>query len=149
MSIKKGFKLPYLLLLVVIISIGFVLSYNSSIKKLNYNQFNVKELSAENVVIPYIKSKHRLPDYYITKNKAREMGWNANQGNLCSKIPGKIIGGDLFKNRENLLPNKKGRVWFEADLNYNCGSRGKDRVIFSNDGLIFVTYNHYKSFEKR
>lgn len=149
MSTKNKLTSPYLLLLGVIIIAAFILSYNNASKKLDVDQFDVKKLSSETIVIPYLKEHHKLPDYYITKKKARQMGWNANEGNLCDKLPGKVIGGDVFFNRENSLPNKNGRKWFEADLNYNCGHRGKDRLIFSNDGLIFVTYNHYKTFEPK
>nr|WP_294682284.1 ribonuclease domain-containing protein [uncultured Anaerotignum sp.] len=31
-------------------------------------------------------------------------------------------------------------------MNYKWGYRGNDRILYSNDGLIFVTYDHYKTF---
>ena len=58
------------------------------------------------------------------------------------------IGGDYFGNRENLLPNKKNRKWYECDINYNGGYRNSERIVFSNDGLIYYTSNHYESFEQ-
>lgn len=110
---------------------------------------SIDKLTRKSVVVPYVKQNNKLPNYYITKRDARERGWIASEGNLCEVLPGRAIGGDIFSNRERQLPYKKGRIYYEADLNYNCGNRNADRLIFSNDGLIFVTYNHYKTFEKQ
>lgn len=87
-----------------------------------------------------------LPDYFITKSEARELGWVAQEGNLHEVAPGASIGGDGFQNREKLLPAAQGRKWYEADINYTGGTRGADRIVFSNDGLIYMTRDHYKSF---
>jgi len=110
---------------------------------------DVNQLSSEQVVIPYLKAHHRLPDYYLTKEAAREQGWSPEKGNLCDVLPGKIIGGDHFFNRDGQLPDKRGRKWFEADLNYDCATRNADRLLYSNDGLIFVTYDHYRTFQEK
>lgn len=59
---------------------------------------------------------------------------------------GKIIGGDVYKNNEGKLPQANGRVWYEADINYSSGYRGSDRIFYSNDGLIFVSYDHGTTF---
>lgn len=99
-------------------------------------------------VADYIKEHHKLPDNFITKNEAKKLGWDAQKGNLHKVAPGKSIGGDIFRNREKKLPDKKGRVWYEADINYTSGHRGKDRILFSNDGLIYKTEDHYKTFEQ-
>ncbi len=109
----------------------------------------IDALTAEKVVVPFVKNHGKLPDYYITKKEAREKGWSASNGNLCDVLPGKAIGGDVFTNREGKLPTMPGRTWFEADLNYNCGRRNAHRLVFSNDGLVYVTHDHYKSFEKK
>ncbi|MCO6563859.1 MAG: ribonuclease [Apibacter sp.] len=148
MKIKKQ-SLFYSLFFGVLLIISLILSYNLSNKKLNLEQFNIEQLSSEDIVINYIKKNHSLPNYYIKKMEARKAGWRPEKGNLCRILPGKIIGGDIFKNIENKIPSKKGRKWIEADLNYKCGMRGPDRVIFSNDGLIFVTYDHYNTFQQR
>lgn len=110
---------------------------------------NIDELTQENIVIPYIKKHGELPDYYITKSEAKSLGWVPSKGNLCEIAPGKAIGGDIWTNRQKSLPTKSGRRYFEADLNYNCGNRNADRVVFSNDGLVFVTHDHYKNFEEK
>lgn len=107
------------------------------------------DLTDEKIIIPYLKKHQRLPDYYITKGEARKLGWVASDGNLCEVLPGKAIGGDRFGNREGKLPKKTGRQYFEADLNYNCGRRNADRVVYSNDGLIYLTKDHYKTFQKQ
>lgn len=146
MKYKKNTFFYFLFIGLLGILIVFYNTKTITHKVINKNQFNVKALSAEKYIIPYLKKNNHLPNYYITKNEARKLGWKPEKGNLCEVIPNKVIGGDYFNNRQQKLPNKKGRKWFEADLNYTCGNRGTDRVIFSNDGLIFVTYDHYKSF---
>lgn len=108
---------------------------------------NIDELTNENTVINYVKSNHRLPDYYITKGEARKQGWVASKGNLCDVLPGRAIGGDNFSNREKTLPS--GNKYFEADVNYNCGNRNADRIVFTKNGEVWLTKNHYKSFEKQ
>jgi len=113
------------------------------------NSLSIDELTGEKRVVEYLKANGRLPDCYITKSEAARRGWNAAAGNLCNVLPGKAIGGDHYSNRERSLPSAPNRQYFEADLNYNCGNRGADRVIFSNDGLIFVTHDHYQTFEKQ
>ena len=97
-------------------------------------------------VADYIRKHGELPDNYITKQEARELGWVASEGNLHLVAPNKSIGGDRFGNREGLLPKAEGRVWYEADINYKSGARNADRIVFSNDGLIYMTTDHYKSF---
>ncbi|CRH26303.1 Ribonuclease [Chlamydia trachomatis] len=96
-----------------------------------------------------MKKNKRLPDYYITKREAREKGWEPSKGNLCDVLPGKAIGGDYFGNREGKLPKESGRKYFEADVNYDCGRRDAERMVFSNDGLVFISKDHYKSFEQK
>lgn len=110
---------------------------------------SIDELTAASVVVPYVKEHKQLPDYYIKKNEARQQGWNPAAGNLCDVLPGRAIGGDVFSNREGRLPKANGRKWFEADLNYNCGNRNADRLLFSNDGLVFITTDHYKTFDEQ
>lgn len=56
-----------------------------------------------------------------------------------------LIGG-VFFNKKQQLPAAAGRIWYEADINYDGGFRGTDRILYSNDGLIFVTYDHYRTF---
>lgn len=107
---------------------------------------SIDQLTQQKRVVSYLKQHQRLPNYYISKKQARNQGWDARNGNLCSVLPGKAIGGDRFSNREGRLPAAHKRVWHEADINYQCGRRGADRLLYSNDGLIFVTRDHYKTF---
>jgi guanyl-specific ribonuclease Sa len=58
------------------------------------------------------------------------------------------IGGDVFGNREGMLPKSDGRKWFECDINYSGGYRGAERIVYSNDGLIYYTNDHYKTFKQ-
>jgi len=88
----------------------------------------------------------RLPDYYITKHDAVKLGWKSLRGNLSEVAPGRTIGGDPYRNHEKILPDANGRLWYEADINYTGGYRGADRLFYSNDGLIFVSYDHGNTF---
>ena len=94
----------------------------------------------------HLKMYGRLPSYYITPEYAINEGWNAKKGDLFIKCPGKMIFGGVYQNRNGHLPSAVGRIWYEADINYESGYRGTDRILFSNDGLIFVTYDHYHTF---
>lgn len=114
---------------------------------LSNNPANIDELTAESKVIEFVKTNHRLPDYYITKSEARKSGWIASKGNLCDVLPGKAIGGDQFSNREKHLPNTA--KYYEADVNYNCGNRNADRIVYTKNGDVYLTKNHYRSFEKQ
>jgi len=113
----------------------------------NSQENSIDHLTKEDVVINYVKENRRLPDYYITKTEARNQGWIASKGNLCEVLPGKAIGGDKFSNREKTLPS--GNQYFEADVNYNCGNRNADRIIYTKNGEVWLTKNHYKTFEKQ
>ncbi|MDP9956485.1 ribonuclease domain-containing protein [Epilithonimonas hungarica] len=107
----------------------------------------IQELTNETKVISYVKSNHKLPDYYITKSEAKNKGWIPSKGNLCEVLEGKAIGGDKFSNREKQLP--KGEQYYEADVNYNCRNRNADRIVFTKNGDVWLTKNHYKTFEKK
>ena len=109
---------------------------------------SIEQLTQQDRVVSYLREHQRLPDFYITKKQARAEGWDASAGNLCSAGPGRAIGGDRFSNREKRLPQKAKRVWREADINYHCGRRQADRLIYSNDGLIYITRDHYRTFTK-
>ena len=88
----------------------------------------------------------KLPDYYVTKEVAEDLGWKKWKGNLDDVLPGKMIGGNIYKNLEKKLPDSKGRIWYEADIDYDGGYRNRKRILYSNDGLNFVSYDHYQTF---
>lgn len=89
-----------------------------------------------------------LPNYYITKEEAKGSGWISGEGNLSDASPRKMIGGEIFKNNECKLPDASNRIWYEADIDYISGYRNTYRILYSNDGLIFVTYDHYQTFHE-
>ncbi len=94
----------------------------------------------------YIHTYDKLPDNFITKNEASKLGWESNKGNLWEVTDQMSIGGDRFGNREGNLPKKDGRQYFEADINYEGGYRGAERIVYSDDGLIYYTGDHYDTF---
>ena len=101
--------------------------------------------SKEDVAL-YIHLYGRLPGNFITKKQARSLGWKS--GSLEKYAPGKCIGGDHFGNYEGLLPKAPGRTYTECDIGtLGAKSRGAKRIVFSNDGLIYYTPDHYESFE--
>lgn len=95
----------------------------------------------------YIHTYNKLPDNYVSKSKAKNMGWVASKGNLLKVCKGCSIGGDKFTNREGNLPKAKGRQYYECDIDYDGGTRNAKRIVYSNDGLIYYTDDHYKTFE--
>jgi guanyl-specific ribonuclease Sa len=113
----------------------------------NVNENPIDRLTNQVLVINYVKANQKLPDYYVTKGEAKSRGWVSSKGNLCDVLPGKAIGGDKFSNREKTLP--AGNQYFEADVNYECGRRNADRIVFTKNGEVWLTKNHYKSFEKQ
>ena len=92
----------------------------------------------------YIHTYGCLPENFMTKNEARKLGWEG--GGLEDYAPCMCIGGDRFGNYEGLLPSKKGRTWYEADCYYTKGKRNAHRILYSNDGLVYYTDDHYESF---
>ena len=104
--------------------------------------------TSKDEVAAYIYEFGHLPSNYITKEKAEDAGWKTEGLDLDEACPGKSIGGDKFSNREGKLPKAKGRTWTECDIDYHGGrSRGAKRIVFSNDGLIYYTGDHYETFE--
>ena len=100
--------------------------------------------SKEDVAL-YIYQYGTLPKNFITKDQARKLGWDG--GGLEPYAPGKCIGGDKFGNYEKLLPVKSGRTYTECDIGtLGAKSRGAKRIVFSNDGLIYYTDDHYETF---
>ncbi len=93
-----------------------------------------------------LKYESKLPDYYLTNAQAKANGWKPKSANLSTACPDKMIFGGEYKNKDTHLPKTDGRIWYEADINYQSGFRNNQRIVFSNDGLIFVTYDHYKTF---
>lgn len=100
--------------------------------------------SKEDVAL-YIHQYGELPQNFITKAEAQKLGWTG--GSLEKYAPGKCIGGDNFGNYEGLLPKKSGRKYTECDIDtLGASSRGAKRIVFSNDGLIYYTDDHYATF---
>ena len=98
-------------------------------------------------VAAYINEFSKLPHNYITKGEAQKLGWKT-KGTLDKVAPGKSIGGDRFGNYEGKLPKAKSRSWKECDIDYVRGNRNAKRLLYSNDGLIYYTEDHYKSFTR-
>ena len=104
------------------------------------------EYTSKDDVALYIHTYNKLPKNFITKDEAEDLGWHG--GGLEKYAPGKSIGGDRFGNYEGQLPEKRGRTYHECDIDTRGKkSRGAKRIVFSNDGLIYYTEDHYESFE--
>lgn len=116
-------------------------------KENNKNIIKEGKYTSKEDVAKYIEKYKTLPSNYIKKNEAKNKGWNAEKGNLDKILKGKSIGGDRFGNFEKKLPDKKGRKWFEADIDYKGGHRNSKRIVYSNDGYIYYTEDHYNNFE--
>jgi len=105
--------------------------------------------TSKDEVALYIHTYGHLPNNFVTKDEAEDAGWKTEGLDIDEACPGKSIGGDRFGNREGLLPKAKGRTWYECDIDYHGGrSRGPKRIVYSSDGLIYYTEDHYESFEQ-
>lgn len=102
--------------------------------------------TSKDEVAEYLYLYGHLPDNFITKKEAQALGWEG--GSLEPYAPGMCIGGSRFGNYEGLLPEKEGRTYTECDIDtLGADARGAKRIVFSNDGLIYYTEDHYESFE--
>lgn len=104
--------------------------------------------TSKDEVALYIHLYGHVPSNYITKTKARKAGWVQEDGNLWDVLPGMSIGGGGFSNDDGMMPDAPGRQWYEADIDYQGGYRNAKRLVYSNDGLIYYTDDHYETFER-
>lgn len=143
---KQNMKHKLLSLLGLLVFAGLFIGY-----ELYFNQPKDLDKSgsytSKEAVSLYLVTYETLPDNYITKSEAMKLGWKSSEGNLWDVTDQKSIGGDVFRNREKALPLKEGRTYYEADIDYEGGYRNEKRIVYSDDGLIYYTHDHYKNFE--
>ena len=104
------------------------------------------EYTSKDEVALYLHTYGHLPRNYITKYEAQDLGWRG--GSLEPYAPGMSLGGTRFKNYEGTLPEKEGRKYYECDIDYDGKKRNAKRIVWSDDGLIYYTEDHYESFER-
>ena len=98
-------------------------------------------------VAKYLYTYGHLPSNFIKKKEAQELGWVSKEGNLWEVAPGMSIGGDYFGNYEGILPEAEDRDYYECDIDFDGTYRNAKRIVYSNDGLIYYTEDHYETFE--
>ncbi|MDO4938899.1 MAG: ribonuclease domain-containing protein [Lachnospiraceae bacterium] len=126
-------------------------NYPEEVSEPDSGTIEIKEdgyYSSKDEVAAYIHRFGKLPGNYITKSKARKLGWGQNSDSLGEVLPGMSIGGGRFGNNEGLLPEAQGREYYECDIDFDGEKRNAKRIVYSNDGLIFYTEDHYESFEQ-
>ncbi|MFC0433664.1 polymorphic toxin-type HINT domain-containing protein [Kutzneria buriramensis] len=130
----------------VLVGADPVLVHNSTCIKL-YQDLSAAE--AANSAVDSLRSTGRLPAEYITKDEAEKLGWQPGKA-LNNYAPGRQIGGDTYRNDDHLLPEAPGRTWYEADVGISpMMKRSKQpgwRLLYSDDGLAYVTSDHYETF---
>ena len=97
-------------------------------------------------IADYLFAHGELPDNFITKKEAQALGWDSTRNYVSDVAPGKSIGGDRFGNYEGNLPKVKGRTYYEADCYYTEGKRTAERIVYSSDGHVWYTEDHYVTF---
>ena len=97
-------------------------------------------------IADYIFAHGELPENFLTKREAQNLGWDSRYNYVSDVAPGMSIGGDRFGNYEGALPKVQGRQYYEADCWYTGGKRNAYRVIYSNDGHVWYTEDHYQTF---
>ena len=136
-----------LLLAAVMLLTGYAASASG-----NKNQNTAKQGAASEAmdeaqrIADYIFEYGQLPDNFIRKQEAERLGWDSRYNYISDVAPGKSIGGDRFGNYEERLPVVPGRKYYEADCWYKGGKRNAYRIIYSNDGHVWYTEDHYKTF---
>lgn len=150
MNKKLMFFLALILTLLLMgsVSAGFFdfLNFGGDSGSSNVNVVEDGQYCTVNEVAAYIKEFHKLPSNYITKSEARDLGWQG--GPLKKYAPGKSIGGDVFTNRQHILPDSKDK-YIECDINANGTSRGAERIVYNTGNFkVYYTSNHYESFEE-
>lgn len=103
--------------------------------------------TSKDEVAEYLHTYGHLPSNFITKKEAKKLGWVSSEGNLWDVAPGMSIGGDYFGNYEGNLPEADGRDYYECDIDFDGTYRDAKRIVYSNDGLIYYTEDHYETFE--
>lgn len=129
---------------ILLIALSFILYFTLPKEELPVTKGEA--YSSKEEVAAYLHYFEELPINYLTKKEASALGWVAKEGNLWEVTDQMSIGGDVFGNREKLLPEKEGRKYYECDIDYNGGTRNAKRIVYSNDGLIYYTEDHYESF---
>ena len=97
-------------------------------------------------IADYLFEYGELPPNFITKKEAQALGWDSSRNYLSDVAPGMSIGGDRFGNYEGILPKVKGRTYYEADCYYTGGKRTAERIVYSSDGHVWYTGDHYRTF---
>ena len=97
-------------------------------------------------IADYLFEHGELPENFITKEEAQALGWDSSRNYVSDVAPGKSLGGTYFGYYERKLPKAKGRVYHECDCNYTGGKRGAERIVYSSDGRVWYTADHYETF---
>ena len=96
---------------------------------LNVDDIDIAEdgtYDSKEEVAAYISTYHKLPSNYITKKEAKALGWHG--GSVEKYAPGKCIGGDIFTNRQSILPIT--HEYRECDIDtLGASSRGPKRIV--------------------
>ena len=134
----------WLTLLVVLVAGGVARADEVALQRFAQS-LGIRDVPAFVEAVTSLRQSGTLPQRYVTRDQAEQLGWRAG-ADLCRVAPGRAIGGDPFANRERRLPSGSGRVWHEADLDFACGRRNASRLLWSSDGLIYVSVDHYRTF---
>ncbi|MDO5047660.1 MAG: ribonuclease domain-containing protein [Anaerococcus sp.] len=138
MKVKR--KIFYLLTTFILILTGCIGANNEeNILDEDKAYYSLEDVSA------YLSYYEKLPNNYLTKEQALDLGWEPSLGNLWEVTDKAVIGGDYFGNYEGNLPDAS---YKEADVNYDGGRRGSERIVYDDDFNIYYTKDHYETFER-
>jgi len=148
MNRNKLFRIFVILLTAVMLFSTFAASAAGNKNRKNTEAETAEAMAAAQEIADYLFEYGELPDHFIRKKEAQELGWDPKVKHNCVSdvAPGKSIGGDYFGNYEERLPVVNGRKYYEADCYYFGGDRNEYRIIYSNDGHVWFTGDHYNTF---
>ena len=139
------FKRVFSLMLICLLLLVSLAGCGKSAKNASSSRKNDCSYTSKEDVSLYLVEYGELPKNFITKKEARSLGWSG--GSLEPYAPGKCIGGDRFGNYEGNLPEVEGRTYYECDIDtLGAKSRGPKRIVYSDDGQVYYTEDHYETF---
>ncbi len=98
-------------------------------------------------VADYIVKYGRLPDNFITKAEAAKLGGTRKRQSRRSSAWKKHRRRYLSKQRK--AASRCGRTRMERSRHQlYIGIPGSDRIVYSNDRLVYKTTDHYKTFTR-
>ena len=146
MGMRRNRLIRFFVVLTAVVLLFSCCTALAAKKNRNRSNESAAALQAAQELADYIFEHGELPDGFIRKKDAHALGWDSSYNHVSDVAPDMSIGGDYYGNYEERLPVVRGRKYYEADCYYRGGRRNAYRIIYSNDGHVWFTEDHYNTF---